>query len=311
MFLFLAGATGFVGSNLLPELKRLGIRGRCLLRDAKKASLCEGFETVTGSLDNIPSGSLSGVDTVVHLVGIMHETGGQTFDSVHVKGTQNLVNEALRAGIKLKNFFYQSSLGASLGSPSMYQRSKARAEEIVKDSGTPYTIFRPSLILGPGDGFTKQMSQMINASPVIAVPGSGEARFQPLMISDWIRCFLSAVEGGGQDRVYEIGGPEYLSFNDLVREYMKAMGVEERKKFIHFPMGLAKAGLSLLSVAKIAGIKNIPPVGREQLLLLSADNITAIDSVKKYFGFEPESIKGNIREFIPEEYLTGPFQKTT
>ncbi len=309
MFLFLTGATGFVGSNLLPELRQRGIGGRCLLRDTQKASLCEGFETVIGSLDNIPQGALDGVDTVVHLVGIMHETGSQTFESVHMKGTQNLVNEALRSGAKIKNFFYQSSLGASPGSPSMYQRSKARAEEIVEDSGLPCTIFRPSLILGPGDGFTKQICQMISASPVVAVPGRGEARFQPLLISDWVRCFLLALESGGQDRVYELGGPEHFSFNDLVMEYMAAMGEKENKKLIHFPMGLAKAGLSLLSAAKMAGI-NIPPVGHEQLLLLSTDNITALDSIKRQFGFEPQSIKGKIRDFIPEEYLPGTLQKT-
>ncbi len=309
MFLFLTGATGFVGSNLLPELRRLGIRGRCLLRDAKKASLCEGFETVTGTLDNIPQGALDGVDTIVHLVGIMQETGGHTFESVHVKGTQNLANEALKTGTKLKNFFYQSSLGASLKSPSKYQRSKAMAEEIVKDSGLPYTIFRPSLILGHVDGFTRQMAQMISSSPVIAIPGGGEARFQPLLVSDWTKCFLQVLESGGQDRVFELGGPEYLSFNEIVREYMKAMGAED-KKFFHIPMGLAKAGLSLISVAKAAGIKNIPPVGAEQLLLLSTDNITGIDSIKEQFGFDPQSVRGNIRQFIPEEYLA-EFQKTT
>ena len=312
MFLFLAGATGFAGSHLLPELRRRGIKGRCLLRDAKKALLCEGFETVTGSLDDIPSGALDGVDTVVHLVGIMQEAGSQTFESVHVKGTQNLVTEALRAGVKIKNFFYQSSLGASLKSPSRYQKSKAMAEEIVKDSGIRYTIFRPSLILGPGDGFTKQMARMISSSPVIAIPGSGESRFQPVMVSDWIKCFLTAIEGGQRNNTYEIGGPEYLSFNDLVREYLKAMGVEDRKKVFHFPMGLARAGLSLLSAAKTAGIKNITPVGREQLLLLGMDNITAIDSIEKQFGFEPQSVKGKIRQFIPDEYLTDLFRgKTT
>ncbi len=309
MFLFLTGATGFVGGNLLSELRRLGVRGRCLLRDAKKASLCEGFETVTGSLDNIPPGALDGVDTIVHLVGIMQETGGQTFESVHVKGTQNLANEALKAGAKLKNFFYQSSLGASLKSPSKYQKSKARAEEVVKDSGLPFTIFRPSLILGHVDGFTRQMAQMISSSPVIAIPGNGEARFQPLLVSDWVKCFLQALENGGQDRIFEIGGPEYLSFNDLVWEYMKAMRAED-KKFFHIPMGLAKAGLSLISVAKAAGVRNIPEVGAEQLLLLSTDNITEIDSIKKQFGFEPQSVRGNIRQFIPDEY-SKEFQKTT
>ena len=298
MLLFIAGGTGFVGGHLMPELARRGIGGRCLLRSMKKAPLCAGFETVPGSLDDIPAGSMDGVDMVVHLVGIMSEEGASTFESVHVKGTTNLVNEALKAGVK--RFFYQSSLGASLQSASMYQKSKARAEEAVTESGMHYTIFRPSLILGRGDGFTKQIVAMINSSPVVAVPGTGMAKFQPLTASDWVRCFLAMLEDGCfLDRLCEIGGPEQFSFNELIMLYMKAMG--SGKSVIHVPAGLVKAGLSVLKLARAAGYKRFPPVGRDQLTLLETDNITDTDSIKKQFGFEPESIRGALKEFLPAE----------
>ncbi len=280
----------------MAELARRGIGGRCLLHSLKKAPRCSGFETVPGSLEDIPEGSMDGVDMVVHLVGIVAEEGASTFESVHVRGTANLVNEALKAGVK--RFFYQSSLGASINSPSMYQKSKARAEEAVMESGMHYTIFRPSLILGRGDGFSKQIVDSINSYPVMAVPGTGEAKFQPLTISDWVKCFLVMLEDGRYlDRVCEIGGPERFTFNELIMMYMQAMGV--KKRLIHVPTGIVKTGISLLKLARAAGYKKFPPVSRDQITLLETDNITDTDSIKKGFGFEPENVGDALRGFLP------------
>lgn len=294
MLIFIAGGTGFVGSHLVPELSKRGIKTRCLLRSAERAPRCVGAETVRGTLDKIPRGALDSVDMVVHLVGILAEAGPDTFESV-VSGTANLVEEALVSGVK--RFFYQSSLGASLRSRNRYQKTKAQAEEIVKDSGMGYTIFRPSLILGRDDGFTKQMVSLINSSPVVPVPGMGAAKFQPLAISDWVKCFLSMLENGRfMDGTYEFGGPEQFSFNDLLTLYMKTMGVE--KKLVHVPAGIVKTGIGLLQFARAAGLRKLPPVGEEQLALLETDNITDPDSIKKQFGFEPVNIRQALKEYL-------------
>jgi len=297
MKLFIAGGTGFVGRHLMEALRgKEGFTGRCLLRSPEKIHLCEGFEPIRGSLENIPPGALRGMDMVVHLVGIIGEDTGHTFESVHVQGTENLVNEALKEGVRC--FFYQSALGASTKSKSAYMRTKALAEEIVMDSGMSYTIFRPSLILGPGDFFTKQMMELISMSPVVPIPGNGERKFQPIYIGDWIKCFFHILrKREARDRVYELGGPEYISFNNLVKLYMEVFGVE--KKVMHIPLALAKRGVRLVGLAKRAGMKKLPPLSRDQLELLSEDNITGLDALKRDFGFEPMRIEEALREFLP------------
>jgi len=301
MKLFIAGGTGFVGRHLMDALRtKEGFAGRCLLRSPEKIRLCEGFEPVKGSLENIPSGALRGMDMVVHLVGIIGEDTGYTFESVHVQGTENLVNEALKEGVR--HFFYQSALGASLDSKSGYMRTKARAEEIVKDSGMNYTIFRPSLILGPGDLFTRQMVELLTISPVVPIPGDGERKFQPMYIGDWVKCFFSIIRNPrARDKTFEIGGPEHITFNDLVKLYMEVLGLD--KRVMHVPVRLARGGVRLMGLAKKAGLKRLPPLSKDQLELLSEDNITALGAIEEDFGFKPVSVREALREFLPGAIL--------
>ncbi|MDA8154890.1 MAG: NAD(P)H-binding protein [Actinomycetota bacterium] len=296
--LLIAGSTGFVGGHLVSFLRQNGIPARCLVRNPGKTGPWAGMEIVRGDLNNIPEGALDGVDMVVHLVGIIREEHGQTFGSVHVKGTENLVMKALAAGTRL--FFFQSALGAHRNPGLPYLDSKAQAEEIVQDSGLDYVIFRPSLILGPGDGFTEQMVQLIKSFPVLPVPGNGESRLQPIYINDWLKCFQKILEekkaGVQKNEVVSLGGPEHLTFNRMLALYMDALGIHP--KIIHIPMGMVRAGLGFFAAARLAGIKSLPPLTGEQLELLSMDNITSLSAVQDRFGFQPASPAGFIREFV-------------
>lgn len=295
--IFITGATGFIGRHLLPALKDKGYSARCLVRTPDRAELCEksGFETAIGDITGRKSleHALEGVRMVVHLVGIMEEKGKQTFKRVHVQGTENLVEEAKKAGIK--HFFYQSALGADPDSRAAYQRTKAEAEEIVRASGLPFTIFRPSLVIGPGDGFTKKIHSFITSPlPVIPVPGKGNARFQPIHIGDWIKCFLWIMDNPESfGKVYELGGPEHLTYNEIVRTVAEAMGV--KKPLFHIPSGLANAGIRLLEKTPFK------PATPEQLRLLNTDNICGKESIRKNFGFKPLPFKKALELFISSQ----------
>jgi|Deesub1362A_J573_1020465.scaffolds.fasta_scaffold00093_85 NADH dehydrogenase len=295
--IFIAGSTGFIGKHLLKALTEKNYKIRCLIRKPKQARTYEkqGIEAIIGDITQRDTlyGILTGVRMVVHLVGIIEEKGNQTFKKVHVEGTKNLVEEAKKAGVE--HFFYQSALGASLDSPAAYHRTKAEAEEIVRASGIPFTIFRPSLIVGKGDGFTKKILELIKfPSPVIPVPGKGKALFQPIYIGDWVECFLRIIENpNARDKIYELGGPEQLSYNEIVKLIAEASGV--RKPLFHIPMGLANIGVRLLEKTPLS------PVTSEQLMLLNEDNICDKQSVRKNFGFKPLPFKEALSLFISRQ----------
>ncbi len=298
---FITGGTGFIGRHLLEALKEKGCAVRCLVRNSADAAAChgKGFETWAGNILDRESlkGSLDGITMVVHLAGIIEEKADMTFEMVHVEGTKNLVDEAKQAGAK--HFFYQSALGASRNSPFRYQRTKAEAEEIVKDSGIPYTIFRPSLVIGEEDDFTEKLKRLIRLSPVVAVPGDGNARFQPIDVDDWVTCFLTIIGNeNALGKTYEFGGPEHLTYNEIVMLLMEVMGT--KKTIVHMPTIFARAGVPFISVAKGLGRflgKDIPSVTSEQIRFLGMDNICELDSVEKLFGFKPITCRESLWKF--------------
>jgi NADH dehydrogenase len=307
---FIAGGTGFIGARLIRSLTGGNHAVRCLVRTTGKAAACEknGFGAVVGDITDRESlkDALGDCDVVVHLVGIMEEKGALTFEQVHVRGTENLVDEAKRAGVK--HFFYQSALGASLAAKARYSKTKAEAEIVVKESGIPYTIFRPSLVVGAGDGFTQRMKELIALGPVVTFPGDGKARVQPLYVDDWVKCFMKVFGGpaGGLSpearyvsRICEMGGPEHLTYNEVIALIMEAMG--SNKPVVHLPVNAIKLTLPFAGVAQGIGRllgRKIPPVTAEQLALLQLDNICDKDSVKRDFDFTPMKFRDALRLFI-------------
>jgi uncharacterized protein YbjT (DUF2867 family) len=311
---FIAGGTGFIGSHLVSALAVSGMRAACLVRSPRKTDICKkaGFDAIMGDITDRESlnGKLDNCDAVIHLVGIIEDKEGISFEKVHVDGTENLVDEAKKA--KVKHFFYQSALGASHSSWSRYLKTKAEAEDIVRTSGIPYTIFRPSLVVGDGDGFTSKLKDIISLSPVVPVPGEGKAKFQPLYVGDWVKCFIKLFSAPphpsspwkGEDGcggVYELGGPEHLTYNEILSLLMEAMGVD--KPVIHVPMEMVKLGMPLSRVFQgIGGLlgKRIPSISGEQLRLLETDNICDTGAVERHFGFAPVRYREALKLFIPE-----------
>ncbi|HWR72274.1 MAG TPA: complex I NDUFA9 subunit family protein [Nitrospirota bacterium] len=288
------GGTGFVGRHLVAHLRKEGIPVRAVVRDPAKAQGLKeiGVEVVPGDIADKPSleAAAAGVERVIHLVGIIQEGRGFTFRSVHVEGTRNVLAAAKKAGVR--QFFFQSALGSRPDARSEYHKTKWEAEELVRRSGIPFTILRPSLIYGPGDLFTVRLSDMMRLSPVLPVIGSGRSKVQPVFIDDVSACIVKAVMSDAfLGRAYEIGGPEQLTYEEVTRAIADAMGI--KRPMLHLPMLLMR---TMARVAETALPK--PPVTTDQLVMLLEDNVCDVKNIRVIFGIEPVRFRDGLKTFI-------------
>ena len=143
-------------------------------------------------------GAFTGMDAVIHLVGIISEVGDQTFENVHVRGTRNMVFAAQDADVR--RFPPHERLGTRPDARSRYHQTKWAAEDCVRRSGLDWTIFRPSLIYGPGDGFVNLFAKIIRFSPVVPLLGSRSAQFQPVSVKSVARGVREGAERSTHSR---------------------------------------------------------------------------------------------------------------
>lgn len=289
MKVFLTGATGFVGRNMLRRLSQEGHGVRGLVREPQKAKALtrNGVELVAGDViegTGLTQG-MQGCDAVIHLVGIIVEKGRNTFERVHHLGTRNVVEAAKRTGIK--RFVHMSALGARADGSAAYQKTKWLGEEEVRHSGIPYVILRPSLIFGEGDGFVTQMMETMRSAPLLRpVPGNGSPRFRPIFIDDVTACFARALSSeAATNQTIELGGADELSLNEVLAEIARCAGV--RKPAIHIPMPLMFAGARVAQTV----LKN-PPVTVDQLRMLREGSSCDIRPMERLLGVNPRGFSG-------------------
>ncbi len=274
----IAGATGFVGRHLLLRLLAQGHRVRGLSRRPDPRRLPSSVEWRAADVTDAESvhGVADTCEVVVQLVGVADERGGQSFESVHVSGTCNLLREAERAGVS--RFIYMSSVGArAAGSP--FFRTKHAAEEAVRGSSLEHIILRPSVIYGPGDRFTTAIALLLRRLPVYPVLSVGRLRLQPVAIEDVADALAQTVSR--QDLTsgtYELAGPERLKFSKIVRIVARALGL--RRPVIQLPKAVSSPALWLVSRFDLP-----TPISAEQLELFRASSVEPLpfrDAVTDY-----------------------------
>jgi uncharacterized protein YbjT (DUF2867 family) len=293
------GATGFVGRSVVNELQRRGHSVRVLDRHTGAGSrFNRPVESVPGDVADPATLDpfASGCDALIHLVGIINESGGRSFDQIHRQGTENVVVAASRAGVG--RFVHMSAMGASPSSPSEYGRSKAMGEEAVKRSKLDWTIFRASIIFGLGDGFVSLIARIVRGNPgFIPVIGPGTVRFMPVSIRDVARLFADALEKPETSRCsFEVGGPETLTLNDLYREVAAALGKPE-KPLLHFPLWFGYLLATAMSLAP-RWVLPEPLLTRDQLRSLSQDNVGDTSATAAAFGPIERDFRAGIREYV-------------
>ncbi|MCL0057825.1 complex I NDUFA9 subunit family protein [Dehalococcoidales bacterium] len=283
--ILVTGGTGFVGSHLVPRLVEIGERVRCLVRSRAKL---QGVELRLGDVTNLSSleQAMPGVETVIHLVSVIRESKDATFDRINVQGTKNVVQAAQKSGVK--QFIHMSALGATPNPKYRYTYSKWQGEEVVRSSHLDFVIFRPSVIFGRGAGLTDRLVQSLMMFPFLApVPGSGKARFQPIWVEDVVTCIVQVLKGEKTGQTYEIGGPEHLTYQQMLDTIIQILGIKRIK--VHIPLLLMYPAVMIMEK-----VTPNPPVTLVELAQLELDNTTDLNSVERYFGFKPLALRDGL-----------------
>jgi uncharacterized protein YbjT (DUF2867 family) len=281
MNIFVTGATGFVGRFIVQELVKKGHNAYCLVRERNflKITRHEQIFPVFGDVTRPETLNMKECEAVIHLVAIIRENGIRniTFERLNFQATQNVVDAAMGRGIK--RFIHMSALGASPDGLTPYLRTKGRAQQIVEQSGLEHTIFRPSFIFGPGDAVYGRLAKMVRMSPFGLFPvfGTGEYRHQPVSVFDVSTAIVRALtDKKTRKRIYDVGGPDILSFNRQLEVIGNSVGRRVRK--IHIAMGLSRFMVGL------TGWLPFSPIELDQLKMLTCDNICTEDSFQRDFG---------------------------
>jgi NADH dehydrogenase len=287
--ILVTGGTGFVGSHVVHALRVLDHPVRVLARKPEKqdrlrawgAEVVQGDMTDAGSLRRAAEGS----HTVVHLVAVPPFSGDEAVERLMVQGTDHLVAAAKDAGVM--RFVLMSALGTKEETQEVapYLRGKWAMEQAVKGSGIDHAIFRPSFIFGRDGGMLPSLLKLARYSPVLPVPST--RRLQPIWVEDVAGFFAGAAEGKGAG-TYELGGPDQVSWSELLDRIRRVLG--KRRLRVQIPFGLSKAGATAAQI--------VPPLrgARGAVAMLEhEDNVTDIRPAVETFGIEPISLDDQIR----------------
>jgi uncharacterized protein YbjT (DUF2867 family) len=240
--LLLTGATGLVGSALLRRLVTdNGTPIRCLVRDPRGLGADRvRVQIALGDLADPPSfrNALRGVTTVVHLAATIRDQPAGSIEELNGIATWRLVQAAERAGVE--RFVFFSALGATSHDRTRFLRAKALAEEAVRNSALPHTIFAPSIVYAPGDRFITMLERLAPL-PIVPVSGRGKARYQPIWAEDVAACVVAALARDDRAGYYELAGPDILSHDDIVRLAVQSTGRE--RPLVHVPTPIVSRSL--------------------------------------------------------------------
>ncbi len=246
--LLLTGATGTIGLPVLRRLTAEEIPVRCLVRDPRRlGSERVRVQIALGDLSDHLSfrHALRGVDTVVHLASVIRDQPSGSIEELAGVATWRLVQAAERAGVQ--RFIFFSTLGASTRSGARLMRAKALAERAVVESSLNHTVFAPSIVYSPSDPYLRLLERM-SLLPVMAIPGSGRAAYQPIWAEDVADCVMAALADGraARDARYELAGPETLTHYDIVEIALRSF--HRHRPIGRIPMGLVRRSLRALEL---------------------------------------------------------------
>lgn len=296
------GGSGFLGRHVIRELARRDYRIRVGVRRPELAGHLQPLGRV-GQIHPVQANvrypasvqaAARGASVVVNLVGILAQSGAQTFDAVQDKGAEAVARAAAEIGARM---VHVSAIGADADSASSYARTKAAGEAAVLAAVPSATIVRPSVVFGPEDHFTNRFAGLARLSPMLPLIGGGHTRLQPVYAGDVATAIADAVDGTTRPgAAYELGGPEIMTLREIIELILKI--TQRNRMLVPLPFPLARLKSFFLQFAP--GDFRLTP---DQVELLRSDNV--VSDAAKAAGLTLEGLKiaSDSLEAVAPSYL--------
>ena len=307
------GGSGFLGRNVVRALAMRDYRIRVAVRRPELAGHLQPLGKV-GQIHSVQANlrypasveaAMRDSDVAINLVGILTESGAQTFEAVQGRGAETVAKAATAIGARM---VHVSAIGADENSPSHYARAKAAGEKAVLAALPSATIMRPSIVFGPEDEFTNRFAALARLAPALPLIGGGNTKMQPVYVGDVATAIADAVDGKAKPgATYELGGPEVLSFREIIE---LILGITDRKRMlVSLPFGLARLQASFLQFAP--GALKLTP---DQVELLRSDNVVseaakAAGLTLEGLGVTPDSLEAIAPQYLWRFRPSGQFQR--
>jgi uncharacterized protein YbjT (DUF2867 family) len=309
------GGSGFLGRHVVRALAKSGYRVRVAVRRPELANFLQPLGRV-GQIHAVQANlrypasveaAARDADVLINLVGILYERGRQKFDAVQAFGAEAVALAAANFGAKL---VHVSAIGADEHGASHYARSKAMGERLVLAAAPAATILRPSVLFGQEDDFFNKFAAIARFSLALPLIGGGHTRFQPVFAGDVASAVVAALEGRASDgtpdgKTYELGGPETMTFKQLM-EFMLAT-IERKRLLVPIPFALAKLEASFLQLMPK------PLLTPDQVELLRTDSVVSEAATREgrtiaAFGIDPLSMETVVPSYLWRYRKTGQYQ---
>ncbi len=295
MRVLVTGGSGFVGNWVVAELLARGHQVRALLRPGseKKLRAAAQVEVVSGEVmsPETVARAAAGCEAAIHLIGIIREFPGRgiTFERLHYEATVTVLEAARAAGVW--RYLQMSALGARPAPADPYHITNHRADEYVRLSGLAYTIFRPSVIYGPEDQSLNLFARQLRRFPLFPVIGDGRYQMQPVPVWTVAQAFARALElPDTENRLYEVGGPEPLTFNEIINTLAAVLG--RRVVKIHLPVWTMR-----LAAGMFGRFAWFPLTSGQLRMLLEGSTCDPTDFYRD-LGLAPISFKEGLASYL-------------
>lgn len=295
------GGSGFIGRYVVQKLAQQGARVKVAIRRPEEGLFLKPMgavgqiEIVQANIRVAPSvqAAVRGSDAVINCVGILFQRGAQKFGVVQGRGAELVAAAAAEAGVK--KLVHVSAIGANADSSSDYAKSKAAGEAGVRRRMPTATIIRPSVVFGPEDDFFNRFAAMAALTPVLPLVDGGHTRLQPVYAEDVAEAILrTLLDDAAAGQTYELGGPKVYSMKEIMQLTLAA--IHKKRLLLPLPGALLKPLAFALELQPIFA----PPITRDQIELLKADNVVGENAkgLKDLGIDQPTPVEGTIETYL-------------